>query len=70
MQLSSYICTREVAKHESSVRASIEAFCLRMLRRKYFDVSNRCYALALRVRKMAIAAAFVSAMEVVFFFSH
>ena len=30
---------------------SIEAFSLRMLRRKYFDVSNRWYAPALPVRK-------------------
>ena len=30
---------------------SIEAFCLRMLSRKYFDVSNSWYAPALRVRK-------------------
>ena len=31
--------------------ASRGAFCLRMLRRKYFDVSNRWYAPALRGRK-------------------
>ena len=29
----------------------VEAFCLRMPRRKYFDVSNRWYAPTLRVRK-------------------
>ena len=29
-------------------RTSIEAFCLRMLRRKYFDMSNRWYAPVLR----------------------
>ena len=33
------------------VPLSIEAFCLRMLRKKYF-VSNRWYAPALRVSKM------------------
>ena len=32
-------------------RRSRGAFCLRMLRRKYFDVSNRWYAPALRGRK-------------------
>ena len=33
---------------------SIEAFCLRMLHKKYFNVSNRWYAPDLLVSKMAI----------------
>ena len=33
---------------------SREAFCLRMLHKKYFNVSNRWYAPTLRVSKMAI----------------
>ena len=40
-----YFCINQV------VLMSGGAFCLRMLRRKYFDVSNRWYAPALRVRK-------------------
>ena len=35
----------------SDAMMSIGAFCLPMLRRKYFDVSNRWYAPALRIRK-------------------
>ena len=46
---------------------SIEAFCLRMLQKKYFNVSNRWYAPDLHVR-MAIVATNFSVMEVVFFF--
>ena len=48
-------------------RASREAFCLRMLHKKYFNVSNRWYAPTLRVSKMAIVATNLSVMEVVFF---
>ena len=47
---------------------SIEAFCLRMLHKKCFTVSNRWYAPDLRVSKMAIVATNFSVMEVVFFF--
>ena len=47
---------------------SIEAFCLRMLHKKYFNVSNRWYAPDLHVSKMAIVAPNFSVMEVVFFF--
>ena len=49
----------------------IEAFCLRMLHKKCFTVSNRWYAPDLRVSKMAIVATNFSVMEVpvVFFFS-
>ena len=47
---------------------SIEAFCLRMLHKKYFNVSNRWYAPDLHVSKMAIVATNFSVMEVVFFF--
>ena len=49
---------------------SIEAFCLRTLRGKYFDVSNRWYAPALSVRKSQNGGDFnnFSAMEVVFSF--
>ena len=47
---------------------SREAFCLRMLHKKYFNVSNRWYAPTLRVSKMAIVATNLSVMEVVFFF--
>ena len=39
-----------------------------MLHKKYFNVSNRWYAPALRVSKMAIVATNFSVMEVVFFF--
>ena len=48
------------------------AFCLRMLRRKYFDVSNRWYTPALRVRKPSQIEKWrtnFSALEVVFSFS-
>ena len=48
--------------------SSIEAFCLRMLHKKYFNVSNRWYAPDLHVSKMAIVATTFSVMEVVFFF--
>ena len=44
------------------------AFCLRMLCRKCFDVSNRWYAPALRVRKSQNGEQNFSAMEVVFSF--
>jgi len=44
---------------------SREAFCLRMLHKKYFNVSNRWCAPTLRVSKMATN---LSVMEVVFFF--
>ena len=47
---------------------SIEAFCLRMLHKKYFNVSNRWYAPDLHVSKMAIVATNFSVMKVVFFF--
>ena len=47
---------------------SIEAFCLRMLHIKYFNVSNRWYAPDLHVSKMAIVVTNFSVMEVVFFF--
>ena len=47
---------------------SIEAFCVRMLHKKYFNVSNRWYAPDLHVSKMAIVATNFSVMEVVFFF--
>ena len=39
----------EIGIEQNSIEG--EAFCLRMLRRKYFDVSNRWYAPALPVRK-------------------
>ena len=52
----------------SGGRASIEAFCLRMLHKKYFDVSNRWYVPDLHVSKMAIVATTFSVMKVVFFF--
>ena len=45
--------------------ASREAFCLRVLHKKYFNVSNRWYAPTLRVSKMATN---LSVMEVVFLF--
>ena len=48
-------------------RLRMEAFCLRMLHKKCFIVSNRWYAPDLRVSKMAIVAKNVSVMEVVFF---
>ena len=48
--------------------SNIEAFCLRMLHKKYINVSNRWYAPDLRVNKMAIVATNFSVMEVVFFF--
>ena len=47
---------------------SIEAFCLRLLQKKCFNVSNRWYAPDLRVSKMVIVATNFSVMEVVFFF--
>ena len=46
---------------------SIEAFCLRMLHKKCFIVSNRWYAPDLRVSKMVIVATNISVMEVAFF---
>ena len=46
----------------------MEAFCLRMLHKKCFTVSNRWYAPDLRVSKMAIVATNFLVMEVVFFF--
>ena len=58
--------TTTVESH--NMAASIEAFCLRMLHKKNFNVSNRWYAPALHVSKMAIVATNVSVMEVVFFF--
>ena len=54
--------------HPSFIKCSREAFCLRMLHKKYFNVSNRWYAPTLRVSKMAIVATNLSVMEVVFFF--
>ena len=39
----------EIGIEQNSIEG--EAFCLRMLRRKYFDVTNRWYAPALPVRK-------------------
>ena len=41
----------EIGIEQNSIEGRIEAFCLRMLRRNYFDVSNRWYAPVLRVRK-------------------
>ena len=56
-------------KKSSELRgSSIEAFCLRMLHKKYFNVSNRWYAPDLHASKMAIVATNFSVMEVVFFF--
>ena len=47
---------------------SIGAFCLRMLHKKCFNVSNRWYAPVLRVSRMAIFATNFLVIEVVFFF--
>ena len=57
-----------ISAAHNHLQESIEAYCLRMLHKKYFNVSNRWYAPDLHVRKMAIVATTFSVMEVVFFF--
>ena len=55
-----------VENGDENARESRGAFCLRMLRRKYFDVSNRWYAPPLRGRKSQNSGGFNETISVVF----